>query len=155
MWPVPQSPQQPLMYDVDDENLLTTEPFRIEFRIFLSLLYVRVDAGFLPACSRAFARPAVWRSTSPGPHGEGSDAGGWAGEQTAKATGTAVCGESYRLRPAKVTQPSLVGGRRRPCLCLVPPPDAPAHTGRAHVTLTFGSQVYYQYYVLVLAITMG
>ena len=76
-----------------------------------------------------------------------------AGEQTAKATGTAVCGESYRLRPAKVTQPSLVGGRRRPCLCLVPPPDAPAHTGRAHVTLTFGSQVYYQY--LVLAITMG
>ena len=70
----------------------------------------------------------------------------WAGEQTAKATGTAVCGESYRLRPAKGTQPSLVGGRRRPCLCLVPPPDAPAHTGRAHVTLTFGSQVYYQYY---------
>ena len=77
----------------------------------------------------------------------GATARRWAGEQTAKATGTAVCGESYRLRPAKVTQPSLVGGRRRPCLCLVPPPDAPAHTGRAHVTLTFGSQVYYQYYV--------
>ena len=116
-----------------------TVPDRIQ-----DIPYTYRSSGFLPA-SRAFARPGSGRLAITSPRPQRGELGGGAKARHRRLRGVVPLRPA--VRPAKVTQPSLVGGRRRPCLCLVPPPDAPAHTGRAHVTLTFGSQVYYQYYV--------
>ena len=110
----PTTAQQPLMYDVDDENAclrVTTERFRIENSGY-SVPYTYRSSGFLPA-SRAFARPGSGRLAITSPRPQRGALGGGAKARHRRLRGVVPL---PAVRPAKVTQPSLVGGRRRPCL---------------------------------------
>ena len=115
-----------------------TVPDRIQ-----DIPYTYRSSGFLPA-SRAFARPGSGRLAITSPRPQRGELGGGAKARHRRLRGVVRTATGRSASQGNAAKP---GGRAPPSVpawCLR---QTPRPTGTAHVTLTFGSQVYYQYYV--------
>ena len=134
------SPQQPLMYDVDDENACLRRNgsgSNSGYSVYVPV--ERVSSRFTRFRSSGL-RPFGDYESASAARGAGRGSKGqappFAGSRTATTGRSASQGNA--AKPGGRAPPSV------PAWCLR---QTPRPTGTAHVTLTFGSQVYYQYYV--------